>query len=483
VSVNAFERYLACKDPEAFRELVVTYQNMVYGTCSRVLGHGAEADDACQETFIKFARKAAEIRSNPGAWLHACARTTALNLIRRRRHEVALTAGDSQHAEENAAQAHDAAEQSSIVDACLEQLPQIDREIIISYFFIQKSQAEIAKNVGMTQGGLKKRLDRVLELLRSKLLVRGLTVSGVMAAFLADMAAQSPAPAGVAARIIAAVDASSLAVPTSGTSAASTSPTSALLSIGVTIPAIGLTLLAAFAWHSWQRPTFSPLQLAWDFEAEARAGATFPSPSRGDPPPIQLVVGSFSQVEGPHGKCIEVGDFARNITIPAEQLPLHISYRSAAIFSPDAGLNYYLVWEWEEYATLAVFHNVGKTISGVADADNPLWMNVDVYISRDRIDRWIDGHRQSLSLCTPVPGNALRLNVKGRHRIDDLVIRHIEPELVPRVGEFTAAVENIPPENRTGTVPLPELTNIDGAHAITIRFLEPTVGFQVKTQE
>jgi hypothetical protein len=44
VLANALTRYVDSKDPEAFRELVQQYQDMVYGTCHRVLGNSGDAE-------------------------------------------------------------------------------------------------------------------------------------------------------------------------------------------------------------------------------------------------------------------------------------------------------------------------------------------------------------------------------------------------------------------------------------------------------
>src|SRR4051812_35959424 len=80
------ERYVASGDGAAFEELVREYQAMVYNTCLGVLERpSADVDDAVQETFLKLARSAGSIHGNIAAWLHACARTTALDRRRRQR--------------------------------------------------------------------------------------------------------------------------------------------------------------------------------------------------------------------------------------------------------------------------------------------------------------------------------------------------------------------------------------------------------------
>ena len=81
---SALDRYARIGDPRAFEVLVHRYQAMVVHTCARVMKSTADAEDAAQETFLKLARRAGEIRSNVAAWLHACALRTSIDLLRAR---------------------------------------------------------------------------------------------------------------------------------------------------------------------------------------------------------------------------------------------------------------------------------------------------------------------------------------------------------------------------------------------------------------
>ena len=80
----ALDRYAKAGDPRAFEVLVHRYQAMVVHTCQRVMKSSTDAEDAAQETFLKLARRAGEIRSNVAAWLHACALRTSIDLLRAR---------------------------------------------------------------------------------------------------------------------------------------------------------------------------------------------------------------------------------------------------------------------------------------------------------------------------------------------------------------------------------------------------------------
>ena len=74
--VEALLRYAERADADAFCLLVSRYQGLVFSACRRVLGNAGEAEDAVQETFIKLARQAGSIRTNPASWIFSCALNT-----------------------------------------------------------------------------------------------------------------------------------------------------------------------------------------------------------------------------------------------------------------------------------------------------------------------------------------------------------------------------------------------------------------------
>src|ERR1700722_13759623 len=57
---------------------------MVVGVCRRALANVDDAEDACQATFLVFARKASSVRKKTSlsSWLHGVASRVALSLKR-----------------------------------------------------------------------------------------------------------------------------------------------------------------------------------------------------------------------------------------------------------------------------------------------------------------------------------------------------------------------------------------------------------------
>src|SRR5688500_9138895 len=67
-------------DPDAFEQLVRRHLSLVHSACRAILPNPADADDACQATFVVLYRKARTIRTGQtlGGWLLRVARRAAM---------------------------------------------------------------------------------------------------------------------------------------------------------------------------------------------------------------------------------------------------------------------------------------------------------------------------------------------------------------------------------------------------------------------
>jgi DNA-directed RNA polymerase specialized sigma24 family protein len=76
-------RYVEKQDAAAFEMLLRRHAGQVIGVCRRLLGAGADADDAFQATFLLLSRKAGSIRkrASVGTWLHGAARRLSQQLL------------------------------------------------------------------------------------------------------------------------------------------------------------------------------------------------------------------------------------------------------------------------------------------------------------------------------------------------------------------------------------------------------------------
>jgi RNA polymerase sigma factor (sigma-70 family) len=171
----------------AFRALVKRHGPMVMGVCRHVLNQDEDAEDAFQATFLTLARKAESIRDQRllSAWLYEVAYRIAIRArstaARRRDQEkagAALTSMSTlpQHEHEAAW-----AELRPVLHDELNRLPEKYRLPIILSYLEGRTNEEVAGLLCWPVGTVKGRLSRARDLLRTRLLRRGLVLS---AAFL-----------------------------------------------------------------------------------------------------------------------------------------------------------------------------------------------------------------------------------------------------------------------------------------------------------
>src|SRR5882724_5738420 len=87
-------RAAAGGDKAAFSRLVEKHKQSVHGLCFRMLGGGEEARDAAQESFVRAYSGIRDFdpRQPFAAWLLRIARNHSIDLLRRRRPTLALSA-------------------------------------------------------------------------------------------------------------------------------------------------------------------------------------------------------------------------------------------------------------------------------------------------------------------------------------------------------------------------------------------------------
>jgi RNA polymerase sigma factor (sigma-70 family) len=225
-------RYVTRRDEAAFEALVARHGPMVLGVCRRVLGEGADVDDAFQATFLVLVKKAAALgeRDAVGHWLYGVACRVALrarsDAARRRSRERAGAAAEAVPATD-----HDDVsrrELAAAIDEELARLPAKYRAPVVLCHVEGLSHDEAARQLGWPVGSVKGRLSRARELLKGRLARRGLApAAGAIAALAHDARAAVP-PALAASTVRAA-----LAIAAGGPTAGVVSATAAALMEGV----------------------------------------------------------------------------------------------------------------------------------------------------------------------------------------------------------------------------------------------------------
>lgn len=165
-------RFADARDEAAFELLVWRHGGMVLGTCRRVLGRSADADDAFQATFLALARKAGAVRrgeSLPG-WLHRVALRAALRLRAAGQHTLA----EAIPLTEVAAPAEPLPDDTAaVLDEEIGRLPHKLRVAFVLCALEERTDSEAAELLGCPKGTVLSRLARARERLRLRLTRRG----------------------------------------------------------------------------------------------------------------------------------------------------------------------------------------------------------------------------------------------------------------------------------------------------------------------
>ena len=158
---------------EAFSELVLRHQKMVYSVARGMLGDAHLAEDLAQEAFLHAYRALSSYRAQGKfpAWLRMIVTRLCLNYRRDTRREVAwddlsghpaeLTDGpDSQVVEW---------ERRGAVQRAIDSLPEDYRDVIVLRFMEDLTYDEIARHLGVPVSTVETRLHRAKKQLRELL--------------------------------------------------------------------------------------------------------------------------------------------------------------------------------------------------------------------------------------------------------------------------------------------------------------------------
>jgi RNA polymerase sigma factor (sigma-70 family) len=180
------QRYVESRDEAAFAALVERHGPMVLGLCQAILSNRHDAEDACQATFVVLARKAGSIRKrdSAGSWLHGVAYRVARKALAAAARRHALDAKAGIRVPEGSADDLSWREVRAILHAELAALPERFREPLILCYLEGYTQDEAARRLGWAVTTVKGRLQQGRELLRGRLVRKGLDLAALLGATL-----------------------------------------------------------------------------------------------------------------------------------------------------------------------------------------------------------------------------------------------------------------------------------------------------------
>jgi RNA polymerase sigma factor (sigma-70 family) len=202
---DLLQRFVRSGDQQAFAALVRRHGPMVLAVCRRLLPDRHEAEDAFQATFLVLVRKSAGLRhpEQVASWLHGVAYRTALRL-RQRAARWQLTADSSDvasSAEPAPLERLAGKEVAAVLDEEIQRLPGKYRLPVVRCYLQGQSYADAARSLGWPAGTVAVRLARARQLLRSRLVRRGL---GLSATLLGSVSGQGALAAAVPGRLLTA---------------------------------------------------------------------------------------------------------------------------------------------------------------------------------------------------------------------------------------------------------------------------------------
>jgi polysaccharide export outer membrane protein len=185
------EQFVSARDEVAFEAIIARHGPMVLAVCRRLLRHDHDADDVFQATFLLLSQKARSVRKRDSlaGWLHGVAtrigiRAKARNAERRVREERAAQATPSSGPGDELWR-----QLRPTLDEELCELPERYRSPLVLCYLEGQTNESAARKLGWPTGTISKVLARGRDLLRGRLLRRGVAVTGAaLGAFLVERA-------------------------------------------------------------------------------------------------------------------------------------------------------------------------------------------------------------------------------------------------------------------------------------------------------
>lgn len=149
-----------------FATFMRAYQDMVFSTAARLAGSDAQAEDICQEVFVKAYENFEHLQgsSAAGGWLKTVATNLSLNYLTRYRKRWRLfseepvapdvTLPDTLLSDLGAEQ------QRELIDDALRRLPEHQRVPLVLFHFEDFSYQEIAARLGVSLAKVKTDIQR-----------------------------------------------------------------------------------------------------------------------------------------------------------------------------------------------------------------------------------------------------------------------------------------------------------------------------------
>jgi len=161
----------------AFRFLVDKYRNLVWHMVLRMTNRQEDAEDLCQEIFIRVFKQINKFRGDArlSTWIGSIAYNACIDNLRKKKREVLSTAGSIEAIDLARADVApllgniDRGAITKLVHRIIEKMPLQYRTVITLFHLEEFSYREIEEITGMPEGTVKSYLSRGREIIRIKM--------------------------------------------------------------------------------------------------------------------------------------------------------------------------------------------------------------------------------------------------------------------------------------------------------------------------
>lgn len=471
------------RDVAAFEMLYHRYERPAYNLARYLTVSSPSAEEAVQEAMMRVWRSASNFRPDGRfkGWFLAIVADCSIDQMRRKSREKSRV---ERHAKDqprdNTKDPGADMERHELTRALhsqMEQLDTLDRRLLALYYGADMSQQEIGRVLDVPQTTVSMKLRDALAKLRTGLTSAGFAgaVPMLEAGQLGDaLLGGAQAPALLHGKVLKGLSPVGRHSARAG-AAASKGGAGIWAAIMLCVAAVGG---GAYFWANAQPPSAAPpVQTGATAQVPSAVGAylkywdfnvTKPYPE------FTVGVGKLMWLDrgGPDGSGSIESDAevtAIFFELPKDAaLPLEITFRATAMDPPKKDVVAAAVGYTEFGAWSAAFLNLPMP---ELPHGEQAWCSFRTVLSERFSDGWVDGKRYGLFAYDNARAGKVGLVLKGRMRLDDLCIRNLAFNDVPDASPFAAAIDRIPPEQRTGEVPAPELPAADTPKTARIMFL------------
>ena len=147
----------------AFGELVNHYKDAAFTLCVRICGNKDDAEDICQDAFIKAFHALGNFRGDSGfaTWLYRIVYNSSISHLRNRKVQTLPIESIRDIGGSDEAGEQDETEMKrKLMREIVAELPEVERTIITLYYLMDHSVSEISEVTGISQSNIKVRLYR-----------------------------------------------------------------------------------------------------------------------------------------------------------------------------------------------------------------------------------------------------------------------------------------------------------------------------------